>query len=252
MPPAPLVEITSTSLAKNERFAYWAEVVTQKFVPLECDSPDRANFHGGIRHRQIGLIGISDVRASAMWVRRTRATISHAPSDDLIVVFHVDGTCNAGQKATALKLSSGEGAIVSTSDCYFFEFPGEFRQIVLKLPKHLLAEERIAPNCQRSISLTSGPARLLGKLALSSLDDPTEFSSDEEVEIERAFVELLRPAATIVHGAAPDRYSDACHFIRRHLVDPNLKPAAIASELKMSTRNLRLLPPLSVQFGLKG
>ena len=55
MPPAPLVEMTSTSLAKHERFAYWAEVVTKKFVPLECDSPDRANFHGGIRHRQIGF-----------------------------------------------------------------------------------------------------------------------------------------------------------------------------------------------------
>jgi AraC-like DNA-binding protein len=241
MPPAPLVEITSTSLAKNERFAYWADVVTQRFVPLECDSPDRAGFHGSIRHRQIGLIGISDVRASAMRARRTRATISRAPSDDLIVVLHLDGTCHAGQKATALKLSSGEGAIVSTSDCYFFEFPDQFRQIVLKLPKHLLAEERIAPNCQRSISLTSGPARLLGKLALSSLDDPTEFSNDEEVGIERAFIELLRPAATIVHGAASDRYSEACHFIRRHLADLNLKPAAIASELGMSTRNLARL-----------
>jgi len=241
MPPAPLVEMTSTSLAKHERFAYWAEVVTKKFVPLECDSPDRANFHGGIRHRQIGLIGISDVRASAMRVRRTRATISDAPRDDLIVVLHVDGTCHAGQKATTLQLSSGDGAIVSTSDCYFFEFPDQFRQIVLKLPKHLLAEERIGPAWQRSISLTSGPARLLSKLAQSSLDDSTAFSIDEELGIERAFVELLRPAATIVRGAAADRYSDACQFIRRHLADPNLKPAAIASELKMSTRNLARL-----------
>jgi AraC-like DNA-binding protein len=237
----PIVEVTSTALAKRERFAYWAEVVTQRFVPLECDSPDRANFHGSIRHRQIGLIGISDVRASAMRAHRTKATISHAPSDDLIVVLHVDGTCHAWQRATALKLSSGDGAIVSASDSYFFEFPDRFRQIVLKLPKHLLAEERITPHCQRSISLTSGPARLLGKLALSSLDDPTEFSNNEELGIERAFIELLRPAATVVHSAASDHYSDAWHFIRRHLADPNLKPAAIASELGMSTRNLARL-----------
>jgi AraC-like DNA-binding protein len=241
MPRAPLVEISSTSLAKSERFAYWADVVTQRFVPLECDSPDRANFHGSIRHRQIGLIGISDVRASAMRAHRTRATISHAPSDDLIVVLHVDGTCHAEQRAMALKLSSGDGAIVSASDSYIFEFPDQFRQVVLKLPKHLLAEERIAPNYQRSISLTSGPSRLLGKLALSSLDDPTEVSNDEEVGIERAFIELLRPTATVVHDAALDHYSDACHFIRRHLADPNLKPAAIASELKMSTRSLARL-----------
>jgi AraC-like DNA-binding protein len=241
MPPAPLVEFKSTSLATNEGFAYWAEVVTQKFVPLECDAPDRANFRGGIRHRQIGLVGISDVQASAMRARRTRATISRAPSDDLIAVLHIDGTCHAGQKATAVTLSSGEGAIVSTSDCYFFEFPAHFRQIVLKLPRQLLAEERIVQNCQRSISLAPGPARLLGKLALSALDDQTEFSSDEGVGIERALVELLRPAAAIVHGVAPDRYSDARDFIRRHLVNPNLKPAVIASELKMSTRHLARL-----------
>jgi AraC-like DNA-binding protein len=241
MPPTPLVEIKSTSLTKNERFAYWAEVVTQNFVPLECDSPDRANFHGNIRHRQIGLIGISDVYASAMRARRTRATISHAPSDDLIVVLHVDGTCHAGQNVAALKLNSGEGAMVTTSDCYFFEFPNDFRQIVLKVPRRLLAEERVAPNCRRSISLSPGPARLLGKLALSSLDDPTEFSNDEEMGIERALVELLRPASKIVHSDAPDRYLDACRFIRHHLTHPNLKPAAIASELKMSTRNLARL-----------
>ncbi len=238
MSPEPLVEISSTSLAKSERFTYWAEVVAQKFVPLECDSPDRANFHGSIRHRQIGLIGISDVRASAMRAHRTRATISHAPSDDLIVVLHIDGTCHAEQGSTALKLNSGDGAIVSASDSYCFEFPDLFRQIVLKLPKHLFAEERIAPSDRRSISLTSGPSRLMGKLALSSLDGQTEFSDDEEAGIERAFIELLRPAATIVHGGAPDRYSDARRFIRRHLADPNLTPAAIASGLKMSTRSL--------------
>jgi AraC-like DNA-binding protein len=241
MSPAPLVEIASTSLAKNERFAYWAEVVAQQFVPLECDSPDRVNFFGSIRHRQIGLIGISDVQASAMRARRTKATISRAPSDDLFVVLHVDGACHAGQNAAAVKLNSGDGAIVSTSDCYFFEFPDRFRQIVLKLPRQLLAEERILPNCQRSIALTSGPARLVGRLALSSLDDPAEFSNDESMGIERAFVELLRPAATIANAVAPNRYSEACHFIQRHLADPNLKPAVVASELGMSRRNLARL-----------
>lgn|SRR5579871_2774565 len=244
MTAAPLVEIASTSLAKRERFAYWADVVSQQFVPLECDSPDRANFHGSIRHRQIGLIGISDVRASAMRAHRTGATISRAPSDALIVVLHVGGTCHAEQKAMALKLSSGDGAIVSASESYVFEFPDQFRQIVLKLPRHLLAEERVAPNCRRSISLTAGPSRLLGKLALSSLDDPSELSDDEAVGIERAFVELLRPAAAAADGAPdqyPDQYSEACHFIRRHLAEPTLKPAAIASELAMSTRNLARL-----------
>jgi hypothetical protein len=57
MPSEPLVEVTSSSFARNQCFEYWADVVTQKFVPLECDSSDRETFWGDIRHRRIGLIG---------------------------------------------------------------------------------------------------------------------------------------------------------------------------------------------------
>jgi AraC-like DNA-binding protein len=86
----------------------------------------------------------------------------------------------------------------------------------------------------------------LQKLALSSLDDPTEFSADEELGIERAFAELLR-SAMIPSGADDNvgdgspRYSDACRFIRRHLADPQLNPDAVALHVKMSTRNLARL-----------
>src|SRR5262245_49704010 len=179
MPQAPLVQVTSRSFPGAERFAYWADVVTQTFVPLECDTPDQANFFGEVRHRQIGAIGITDVQASAMRARRTPATIARAPSNDLIAVFHLNGTCRTGQRSAAAELVAGEGAIVATDDCYFFEFPAAFRQLVLKLPKCLLAEDRVEPERRRPLMLAPGPARLLQKLALSSLEDPDEFSSDE-------------------------------------------------------------------------
>jgi AraC-like DNA-binding protein len=238
MPQPRLLEVTSSSFAKRERFAYWAEVVTQKFVPLECDSPDRRNFQGDIRHRQVGLIGISDVKASPMRARRTPATIALAPSDDLIVVLHMEGTCHAGQNTDTATLIPGQGAMVATDQGYSFEFPDQFRQLVLKLPKHLLAEERIAQNRRRPLSLASASVRLLERLALRALEDPAAFSAGEEIGIERAFAELLRPAIASGSDDHTDRYWEACLFIRRHLADPHLKPAAIASELKMSRRNL--------------
>jgi len=245
MPQIALVEVTPRSFPRAERFAYWADVVTQTFVPLECDTPDQANFFGQVRHRQIGLIGVTDVQASAMRARRTPATIARAPSDDLIAVLHVDGMCRTGQRSAAAELVAGDGAIVTTDDCYFFEFPASFRQLVLKLPKCLLAEERVEGERRRPLLLAPGPARLLQKLALSSLEDPEEFSSDEEFGIERAFSELLR-SASVPPGSQEDdraspRYLDARQFIRQHLADPTLRPAAVAAHVKMSTRNLARL-----------
>jgi AraC-like DNA-binding protein len=242
MPSEPLVEVTSSSFARNQCFEYWADVVTQKFVPLECDSSDRETFWGDIRHRRIGLIGIAEVKASAMSARRTLATIAKAPSDDLIAVFHLEGLCHTGQNNRTATLGAGQGAMVSTDARYFFEFPDRFRQLVLKLPQYLLADGYGTRRDRWSLSLAPGLVRLLERLALSLLDDPITYSDDDQVGIERAFAELLRAAATSVQDKrASDRYAEACLFIHRHLADPYLKPDVIASELKMSRRNLARL-----------
>jgi AraC-like DNA-binding protein len=246
MQPEPIVAVRSTqALPRAQRFAYWADVVTQTFVSLECDAPDRMNFRGDVRHRQIGLVGITDVRASAMRASRTRATIARAPSNDVVVVLHLSGACRAGQRSEA-ELTSRAAAMVTTDECYFFDFPHGFRQLVLKLPRSLLAEERIEPANRASLLLTEGPARLLQQLALSSLDDPAPFSAQETIGIEQAFADLLRSAA--IHRdvssdarASPSRYANACLFIRQHLADPALTPAAVALHVRTSPRNLARL-----------
>jgi AraC-like DNA-binding protein len=244
---APIVMVRSTDgFPTAERFPYWADVVTQTFVPLECDAPDRMRFSGTVRHRQVGLIGITDVQASAMRVRRTPATIARAPRDELIVVLHLDGRCTTGQRSDTATLIPGGGAAVATDECYFFEFPESFRQLVLKLPTCLLAEDRIGRDDARPLVLAPGPALLLQKLALSALDDPIMLSPDEEIGIERAFAELLRSASAapdVAHDALADapQYANARLFIREHLADAALNPAAVAIHAGMSIRNLARL-----------
>src|SRR6476469_2273594 len=105
MEPEPGISIRSTrALPAPERFQYWADVVTQTFVPLECDAPDERHFGGGVRHRQIGSIGATDVQASALPRTRPAATIAHAPGDDLIVVLHRRGMCRTAQRDVSAEL----------------------------------------------------------------------------------------------------------------------------------------------------
>ena len=244
MGPEPDISIRSTrALPAPERFQYWADVVTQTFVPLECDAPDRRHFGGDVRHRQIGSIGITDVEASAMRARRTAATIAHAPSDDLIVVLHLRGTCRTGQRAVAAELNPNEGALVTTDETYFFEFPSRFRQLVLKLPRYVLPEKRIKSEVGCALLLAPGPARLMQTLALSCLDDPIAISAEEAQGVEQAFADLLGsaikyPGTAADHVDTSARYREACLFIRRNLTDPSLNPATVAAHVDTSTRSL--------------
>ncbi len=240
-PAAAIKTATTDSLPVADRFPYWADVVAQTFVPLECDTPARRDFSGNIRHRRIGRIGITDVRASAQRVRRTRAKITQAPSDDMIVVIHVEGTCDVGQRSDVATLHPGEGALVSAEHSYFFEFPNCFRQLVLKVPHATLHGKMLG---RRAFRLADGPVNLLRHLAFAALDEPGDLHAAQEIGIERAIGELLRSSVTLPSGdAAQDpaevtRYALAQAFIRQNLEDAALNPAAVAAQLGLSQRSL--------------
>lgn len=238
---SPTLRASTDQLPPADRFPYWADVVAQTFVPLECDTRERRAFSGSIRHRRIGRIGITDVSASAQRVRRTRSKIAQAPRDDLIVVVSVAGQCNVGQRSNAAALSAGDGAIVSAQEPYFFEFPDAFRQLVLKVPSQLL---RAPPGYDHSLRIASGPANLLRHLAIAVLESPGHGAVEEESAIERAMMELLR-SATVPEPApglaATARYAEACAYIQRNLSDPALSPAAVAAHVGLSARSLARL-----------
>lgn len=237
------LNVTSTgSFPRRQRFSYWADAVTQTFVPLQCDTSDPAGFFGNLRHRQIGLIGVTEVHAATMLARRTRATIASAPRDDAIVVVQLAGTCRAGQELQTAELRSAGSAIVCAEAPYFFDFPDAFRQLVIKLPRSLLSTDRgKAPALD--LELSGVGAGLLRRLALASLAEPRAFSADEEIGIERAFADLVYGATTrpetASHPADELRlFTPARRFIRRSLADPALSPAIVAAHLQTSTRTL--------------
>lgn len=244
MQPSATFRASTDPLPVADRFPYWADVVAQTFVPLECDAPARSRFSANLRHRRVGRIGISDVSASAQRARRTHRKIALAPHDDVIVVVNVSGRCQVGQRSNEALLSAGEGAMVSTREPYVFAFPESFHQLVLKVPSSLL---HVAPARHQSLRLACGPANLLRHLALAILASPEASAIGEETAIERAMLELLRSAAVpasrqaIRATAGASRYEEACGYILRNLSDPALGPAAVAAHIGLSTRSLSRL-----------
>ena len=236
------VEVSTGSLSVSDRFPFWADVVAQTFVALECDTPDKAKFSGSIRHCQIGQVGITDVAASAQRARRTPASIARGPSDDLIAVLQIEGPCQVGQSAQAARLEPGGGAMVRTAQPYAFEFPVRFRQLVLKLPRSLIGGPDFGSAC--GLTLTKTTTHLLSELAFCALEEAPDMSRDEEIGIERAFGALLRSAQTgrpspdVSDNQYASIYSVARIFIQQNLADPLLNPATVAANAGLSARTL--------------
>lgn len=238
--------ISTGAFPDANRFSYWSDVVMRTFVPLQCDTPNRRRFRGELRHRQIGLIGVSEVRASAMTARRTQATIASAPSDDAVVVLQMSGSCNAGQRTQNVWLKPGDGAIVLADEPYFFDFDKPFDQYVLKLPRALIAKGQVAGARQRTLLLSSAATKLLCQLAVCSLGEGLSFSHDEAIGVEQAIADLVSaampsPVLEANDGGAASQYAIASQFIRRQLSNPALTPALVAAQLKISTRHLARL-----------
>jgi AraC-like DNA-binding protein len=86
----------------------------------------------------------------------------------------------------------------------------------------------------------------LRHLALGILDASDDVSGDEEIAVERAFIELLRSAigkGPSGHPVAAEstRYAAALNFIAQNLADPALNPGLVAAHLDLSTRSLSRL-----------
>jgi len=238
-------ELSTSAFAVADRFPFWADVVSQALVRLECDTPDRRSFFGNIRHRHIGSLSVADVRASAMKASRTRATIARAPSDDIVVAIHVAGQCQVGQGASVVSMTPNAGATVTTHESYRFEFSGEFRQIVLKLPRHLTCGELSSVRGGGVLRLSSHASRLVSRLALATLEDSEELSQDEQAGIERAFADLVRPSLSPLDVGNAElvmpRLAGALEFIRSNVADAMLSPASVAAHIRLSPRTLARL-----------
>ena len=234
-------ELSTRTLAVADRFPFWADVVSQALVSLECDAPDRARFSGSIRHRHIGALSVADVQASAMKASRTRTTITHAPSDDIVVAVHIAGQCHVGQGSRLVTMMANAGAAVRTHASYYFEFSDAFRQIVIKLPRQLRCDAGIGVHGGDVLCLSPHASKLVGRLAIATLEDSDELSREEQDGIESAFADLVRSSLSAgVDNSEPfvPHLDSALEFIRSNLADAALRPTAVAVHLRMSQRSL--------------
>jgi AraC family transcriptional regulator, positive regulator of tynA and feaB len=222
--------LSTDLLQPSSRFAFWSEIVCRTFTMLDCRVADRTGFRARLCSRSIADISVARVEASPSGVVRTAGLIRSGHDDSHIVMLQISGSTRLRQGERSRTMCPGALDVVQADRPYALDFPREFSQYVIKLPRG------VQP-LGTAISPTA--ARFVRSLARDLLDPDIEPDRICDEVSARALQELLcgRSAEPAPHPV-PGLYVMAVAMIRERMFEPLLSRNRVADELGVSVRTL--------------
>lgn len=240
--------LTTAGLSQADRVCFWADLVCDTFVELDCAVAAPDVFHGKIDRLQVGELEFSHVTSSQHVVTRTRTRIAHSNRDDFLLSLQTSGRGILSQGGRQAVLQAGDFAIYDTSRPYDLRFDADFSQLVLRLPRRVVTS-RIA-EIERLTAQSITGARGIGKLAAAFLQQLhaqlAELDPLTLPRVQASAVDLI--AAAVAEQAGLPTDTSEYHillrrrvgaYIDRNLADPRLSCETIAAAHGISARHLR-------------
>jgi len=230
----------TNSVPIRESLSYWVEAVCRTYIPLDCEArTSKGPFQGRIDYGEVGSIRLTQVRASAQKVRRTRAGIARGTEDKLLFSLQKSGRCNIVQDGRVAALMPGDLALYDTTRPYDLNFDGDFSQYVVSLPGEALRSQLVAPErlTARRIAGDSGIGRAVLAAIQSVMIEAPDLAEGAARPMEDALRGLLiagvlsLPDARAVPGqtAASARRALIKAYALEHLNDPEFGVGSIAA-----------------------
>ena len=241
-----MAERLSTSCVKSaEAFSYWADLICEVYVGLDCAAPNTKGFSGSIERTELGGVVATMVEANRQHVRRTRNRIRKQPSSDVLLSVQLAGPATIIQDERAAVLRPGDATLYDAERPYEIVLDGNFSMLVFQMPRQLL-EGRIGDLKEWTARRVVG-SHGAGRLASQYLR--TVYEEADSLDVSRAMavrpgLELFVNALTAVHA----RQRNADHqttllFVAKELIEASLTDAGftrerLAKQLHVSVRQL--------------
>jgi len=240
--------LTTAGMKRGDSISFWADVVCDTFVELDCDFPVPDTFHGQIDRLCAGELEFSRVTSSRHVVTRTRAHIARSQRDDFLLSLQTSGRGTISQGGRQAVLEIGDFAIYDTARPYDLRFDDDFSQLVLRLPRGVIARRLSEADRLTAQTVTSG--RGMGSLVSTFLRQlHSQLAELDPICLSRAHssaVDLISAALAEQAGQPVDNSEcgvlmrrRVSAYIDRNIADPRLSCEMIASAHAVSARHLR-------------
>jgi AraC-like DNA-binding protein len=227
----------------------WADVIRQRFIPLQIAQRDSSDLAGSVRSRQIGHLQASIVDSVPQTFTRTRRLIS-AGGHELLAVGVVErGTGYLEQDGRNCVVSAGDFALYDTARPFTWTLTGDWRLRVYTWPRDSITLTE--PDSQQ-LTATAVPGNVgVGRFLSPMLDrlarTDAGLSPSGSIRLASQVAELsiiatLEAGPGAEHGRSDrEQLRKIQAFIEQNLADPALTPPGIAREFYMSARTLHRL-----------
>lgn len=236
-------ELSTSSVAQRDTFAYWRDMICATFVRLHASPVSGTRFAGRIEHVPAGELELSTVEADSQQVRRTRSLITHSDDEYLLASIQIRGQGHVEQDGRTAALSPGQMAFYDSSRPYTLHFEAAFRQLVVQLPKRALGLADTKGLTARSLGRNDPggvAAAFFTAFQPAVKADPGQSGclvphAVSMVSAAAAFADNTRPSADGAEAVLRER---AVGFVRAHYADPRLDAETVAAACGVSRRSL--------------
>jgi AraC-like DNA-binding protein len=238
---------STSSLAGGERAGYWASLVCDTFVELDCRIPEPDRFHGKIESSEAGELKFFHIVSSAHEVTRTRSRIARSRQDDFLLSLQTAGRGTVSQDGREAVVGIGDFAIFDTTQPYDLRFDHDFAQIVIRLPRELITAK--VADIDRLTARAIAGNRGIGKVASTYIQQlHSELGEIDPIYLPRMHGSVIDLIATAVADQldVSERSTErhvmlrrrVSAYIDRNLADADLTCESIAAKHGISARHL--------------
>lgn len=235
----------------DDRFDYWRAALAERFTPLRPERIGDDGFFGTIRTLDAGDASCSEVRAGRQRVHRTSPEIARSRQDILFLNVHVGGRGSFRQSGDETALAPGDIYVIDASRPFELGCAEPIAQMSIKLPRGQF------PGGSQGAEETAGAlipgAAHVGRLIAASVATLWRAGDDLDTDNRSTAVRQVAELAAFEIGRrsrplpAPRRalhaglFARAATLILARATDPDLTPAAVATDIGVPLRSLQAI-----------
>lgn len=227
--------------------ATWTQLITDTFISLAISDVDDA-FRGSLSSCDLGACTrLSVVGTPRSRVLRNARGVRSDGSDDVLLLTPLDGTVVVRQEGGESAVGPGVASVHVANRPYELRFDQPVRVLVLQVPRRIVpCAELVSPERRRR-AVEGAMVRVFRAFACETLAVAEGLSGSERAELGVTATELAvsvlgmdRPGSLTSSAGARSLRAAAQAFVRAHLADAELTPAAVARDRRVSLRSLQL------------
>lgn len=248
------VVASTDNVARQERFAYWRQVMRKAAIPFDVSHDNKeADFFGKLCRTGLGPVLVSSIVSTPYRVERSPKLIRQFDPEMYQLVVNLRDHAVAMQGEQEAEVGPGDMVLYDSSHPLLVQSKaqGSLHALIVSFPRDVLPlPERMVRNVLAvRLPGNEGIGRVVRRFLTDLAPGVDNGRRAETVHLGEAVLESIsallscRVGDPIVGSAARRRASlmSIQSFIREHLGDPNLSPKMIADAHFMSVRSLQVL-----------